>query len=188
MMPFEDHARWHFLGKNATWPQPFCKEQNRNRCSDCLVNRRAWCDRIHGLSSEAVTRFKTRHARIALEFEGVLCAKTVENQLVKRFSVLFLPVFIWFCRVSDHVMPRIRFIFNRTMEKWGGGRGGGVCSRLHPHGFRSHELSVRQKCAIICKPPPAVGQTLARRLAVSGPIADSSDTAWRGLPGCGKRA
>ena len=33
VLPSEDHARGHFLGKNATWCLRFCKEQNRNRCS-----------------------------------------------------------------------------------------------------------------------------------------------------------
>ena len=33
VLPFEVHARWHFLEKNATWRPRFCKEQNRNRCS-----------------------------------------------------------------------------------------------------------------------------------------------------------
>jgi phosphoribosylformylglycinamidine cyclo-ligase len=33
ILPFEDCARWHFLEKNAIWPQAFCIEQNRNRCS-----------------------------------------------------------------------------------------------------------------------------------------------------------
>jgi hypothetical protein len=36
VLPFEDHARWHFLEKNATWRSRFCREQNRNRCSSCL--------------------------------------------------------------------------------------------------------------------------------------------------------
>src|SRR5208283_1895593 len=33
VLPSGDHARWHFLEKNATWRLRFCKEQNRNRCS-----------------------------------------------------------------------------------------------------------------------------------------------------------
>jgi len=32
MLPLEDDGRWHFLGKNATWAQAFCKQRNRNRC------------------------------------------------------------------------------------------------------------------------------------------------------------
>ena len=34
VLPFEDGARWHFLEENVTWRRGFCKEQNRNRCSE----------------------------------------------------------------------------------------------------------------------------------------------------------
>ena len=41
MLPFEDRARWHFLGKNATWLQSFCKEQNRTAVAHIEWIRRA---------------------------------------------------------------------------------------------------------------------------------------------------
>ena len=30
VLPFEDHARWHFLEESAIWRSTFCREQNRN--------------------------------------------------------------------------------------------------------------------------------------------------------------
>ena len=37
MLTPEDRTRWHFLEENATWPQAFRKEKNRNRFSGRLL-------------------------------------------------------------------------------------------------------------------------------------------------------